>query len=76
MIALYRANLKGKSFRLVEVFGQRATSIRTAEDRIIVQHHIRDIAEWWHLWVMGEKIQTAFSCFTPEERQFLQKGGR
>jgi len=77
MIALNRTNLGGKPFRLVEVFSPRnQTSIRTSTGSIVVNCCIRDIAEAWHRWVMGEKIEDAFHFLTPEERIFLQKGGR
>ena len=75
MIALNRTNLTGRSFKLVEVFGKPATSIRTGGEQIIVNHDIRYIAERWHLWAMGQKIEDAFSGLTVEERNFLLKGG-
>ena len=75
MIALNRTNLQGRPFRLVEVFGEPATSIRSEGAQIIVKHHIRDIAEAWHLWVLGHDLQRAFHFLTPEERTFLLKGG-
>ena len=75
MIAMNRTNLQGQPFRLVEVFGRNATSIRVNGGSIVVNHSIRDIAAAWHRWVLGDDIQKAFHFLTPEERTFLQKGG-
>lgn len=74
MIALNRTNMHGKPFKLVEVFGKPATAIRAEGEQIIVQHDIRLIAERWHLWVMGQKLEDAFYFLTVEERAFIQKG--
>lgn len=75
MIAFTRANKQGRSFRLVEVIGQSATSIRTDDASIIVKHPIRDIVHGWHSWIMGQKIHDAFHFLTQGERTFLQRGG-
>jgi hypothetical protein len=75
MIAFTRGNKQGRPFRLVEVIGKSATSIRTTDAQIVVNYYIRDIANGWHSWIMGAKIQDAFPFMTTEERRFLQRGG-